>query len=341
MTEQWDEDYSRTYANFPNNDHAQALAAGDRLLNRPDFPHHDQVRQNLTWYLTPLPGTRHDITLPVPAGWSCFNPSIAAGPDGELRAIIRTANYVLSPAGRYGGSYDDERVIRTTNHLGTLDDALVWDGAPITDAHLRQEPSLYPVEGFEDARLFYHRGWKFSATVRDRNARGICQQVMCSLRGQRATTMQILSPAHDAHEKNWMPIFRPWVADPAFVRTCYPTVVSGGRWVEAPYLTRAFRGGSPLIRVDIDARLAVVHESVDFPGQQPHRVYWHRFVIFQHDRITAISRPFCFQGRGVEFAAGMALRGDDLIISYGVGDASAWLHVMPVDDALAMVQEIA
>lgn len=341
MSEWWSDEFARTYKQDATQE--EALAAGERLLSRPDFPHQEQLRKNLTYWLPKLPGTNHDITIPVEEGWSCFNPSIAAGPDGELRAIIRTANYVMSDTGYYGGAYDREGVIRTKNYLVEFTPSLeqfLFNPQRIIDDHLRPDPSLYPVQGFEDCRLFYHRGWKFSATVRERNTRGICQQVMCSLNGNRATRLVELSPAHDTHHKNWMYNGRNYTSRPGFVQKCYQDTWHYPWSKSQPYTSHAFRGGSQLVPVALDEYLAVIHESVDFPGQSPHRVYWHRLVMFHRGHITRISQPFCFQRRGVEFAAGMARHGDDLLISYGVADKEAWLHRMPLKDALSMLYPV-
>jgi hypothetical protein len=249
-------------------------------------------------------------------------------------------------------------VIRTRNYLVDIDPKTLepqhgsrgdsrYHYDPIQDDHLRPDPPLFPVEGFEDARLFWHDGWNFSATVRDRNRRGICQQAVCSLEGARAHHLRILSPAHDRHEKNWMPIEGSSVGgQPVWMYSCYPTVhiwrdppgTLRGWHIQAPYIARSFRGGSQVIQTD-GGDLCIIHESVDFAGI-PHRVYQHRFLTFGYDdRIDAISRPFCFERRGVEFAAGMAIRGDDLLISYGVHDAKAMLLTMPLADALAMLRD--
>lgn len=339
MSEWWDEDFARTYKEDATQE--EALAAGERLLSRPDFPHQEQLRKNITYWLPRLPGVSNpiDIDYAMPKGWSQFNPSVASDPDGNLRVIMRRSNYVMSPEGRYGGAYDTEGVIRTRNYIATLKGASLYHAEHIEDDHLRPDPSLYPVHGFEDCRLFYHDGWKFSATVRERNSRGICQQVMCDLDGNRADNLVELSPAHDTHEKNWMSLNRHGFHH-QFVQHCYPTVTSLGWWRPAPYIMRQFRGGSQFVDAGESTYLAVIHESVDFPGQSPHRVYWHRFVLFFGGLIEQISQPFCFQRRGVEFAAGMALHGDDLLISYGVHDQEAWLHRMPLKDALGMLTEV-
>lgn len=358
MGEWWDEDFARTYKEGTTQE--EALAAGERLLSRPDFPHQEQLRKNITYWLPRLPGVSSplDIDYAMPEGWSQFNPSVASDPDGNLRVIMRRSNYVMSPEGRYGGAYDTEGVIRTRNYIATLKGASLYHAEHIEDDHLRPDPSLFPVHGFEDCRLFWFGGWKFSATVRERNARGICQQVMCDLDGNRAENLVELSPAHDTHQKNWMPFSFEgphfYNHPPRFIHSCYPLIMLdaeqpapyGGEIRDTPYIARNFRGGAAVPCRSSwcgTCLLAIIHESIDFPNQSPHRVYWHRFVEINPDigwEITRISQPFCFQRRGVEFCAGMALKGDDLILSYGVHDKEAWLHRMPLQDALDMLHPV-
>ena len=92
-----------------------------------------------------------------------------------------------------------------------------------------------------------------------------------------------------------------------------------------------FRGGSQLIPFD-DGWLALVHETHLHDGQ---RHYRHRFVGFDASlRLRSVSRPFFFQTRGVEFAAGLAWRPDgrQLLVSYGVEDREAWLGAVDAED---------
>jgi hypothetical protein len=59
----------------------------------------------------------------------------------------------------------------------------------------------------------------------------------------------------------------------------------------------------------------------------PHkRYYWHRFIHYDHHgKPIAISTPFVFNDRVIEFAAGMCWHPDEnrLVISYGYQDAEA------------------
>jgi hypothetical protein len=57
--------------------------------------------------------------------------------------------------------------------------------------------------------------------------------------------------------------------------------------------------------------------------------YSHYFVRFDEDGwIIEISKPFCFQGPGIEFANGIVERGDEYVISYGKEDISSHLGVI-------------
>jgi len=46
------------------------------------------------------------------------------------------------------------------------------------------------------------------------------------------------------------------------------------------------------------------------------------------------SRAFVFQDKQIEFAAGMARFGDNLMISYGVRDREAWIGWIDLEDVL-------
>lgn len=344
------------------------LEACERLLSLSFLPETMEaaVRRNQTWYVSPLAATgseafreppyttARNLPLPlVPRGWSRFNPSIAADPDGRLRLLVRSSNYTVDGEMRYA-IHDADQVIRTRNYLvRTVDpeSLAIGDWYPINDLEFIPENPPFPVSGYEDARLFWHDGWHFSATVRDRSERGICQMVMCDLDEMEVIDEQILSGRHQ-HEKNWMPVVGArW--DPEFVSSCYPTTTvdlmvatRAGTWSASPFIARSFRGGSQLIPVSGSSftgnqdRLALIHEAVDMPGNNPARVYLHRFVEFdQHLVLTRMSLPFCFHGRGLEFAAGMVRAGEDLIISYGTGDAHAWLLKIPLEHALSLLRD--
>ncbi len=149
----------------------------------------------------------------------------------------------------------------------------------------------------------------------------------------------------DRHEKNWMPVAGTGEDGLRLVYSCFPTVVlrydeAAGAVVpevsrSAPLIAREFSGGTQVIRFD-DGYLCLVHESVTLDDDSP--AYTHRWVWFDHHwQLAKLSSPFVFQKRGVEFAAGLAQRGDDLVISYGRWDREAFLATVRVEEVRALL----
>jgi glycosyltransferase involved in cell wall biosynthesis/predicted GH43/DUF377 family glycosyl hydrolase len=286
-----------------------------------------------------------ELRLEVLPAWPRFNPSIAEDGDG-YRLVVRTANYELRN-GRYEFLTDDG-IIKTLNYVAELDSALhVRNVSPIGDG--AGGPPRYPsrVQGYEDCRLIQLGGcWFATATVRDRNPDERCEIVLLELDGTEIAGVSILTgPAPFQHQKNWMPFVMG--AELGFVYGCAPTIVlrldrSTGTVDEiarnpAPRYAADLRGGSQGLWVG-DGFLFVVHEV--WPEDRG-RSYTHRFVLLDESyRLTGISPRFRFVSRGVEFCAGLARRGDDLLLSFGVGDRAACLAVVDKDEALGLLDPV-
>jgi hypothetical protein len=93
-------------------------------------------------------------------------------------------------------------------------------------------------------------------------------------------------------------------------------------------------GGSQLIGWD-DGYLALVHEAAVKPFPPHGRFYWHRFIKYDYaGKPVAISTPFVFNEKEIEFAAGMCWHpnGDKLVISYGFKDAEARIATIDVTE---------
>ena len=78
------------------------------------------------------------------------------------------------------------------------------------------------------------------------------------------------------------------------------------------------RGGSQLVRVAEDAWIGVGHE-MKFLNSKKH--YWHTFyLVDSRGKMTRVSEPMKLASNGIEFAAGMAIDGDRVVVSFGVDD---------------------
>ena len=277
-------------------------------------------------------------------GWSLFNPSVTNDPEEKLVVNIRSSNYVIADDGSYTfQGTEDDGIIRTVNLLARLDENLATS---VVGQIPSQPPGpstrLSRVLGCEDVRLLaVGNSWKALATVRDRNHYERCDIALLSLPSLNAaeeTTLSVIpGPDPARHEKNWMP----FVVDGELhvMYLCSPTVVghldANSQLVvdsstTGPPSATHFRGGSQGVPFN-DGYLFLIHE-VTFFGTQ--RVYSHRFIhmtsaiMKNGDRrwdITSLSCPFYFREMGIEFAAGLAVDGDDIVASFGVRDAEAWL----------------
>ncbi len=205
----------------------------------------------------------------------------------------------------------------------------------------------FPVRGLEDCRLFEHDGrWYANATSRELDPEGVCRQVLLGLDDAEIRSARVMpGPRADRHEKNWMPYTDS--EDLLFVYTSSPTVITRVDPAsglpepafehDGPEAARDFRGGSQGVRV-ADGALFVIHEAFDHGGP---RRYMHRFILFD-DRwqLTAATGRFHFTDNDVEICTGMAKRGDQLILSFGIGDFAAALAVCGEAEIIARLKPI-
>ena len=58
--------------------------------------------------------------------------------------------------------------------------------------------------------------------------------------------------------------------------------------------------------------------------------------------VSRVSRPFFFNKKGIEFAAGLAWHPDGtrLLISYGVDEAEAWIATVIADEVRAVLDDV-
>lgn len=307
----------------------------------------EQARANLLYYLPTAKQVMPSFSpKPIPqlAGWRQLNPSIA-NVGGEMFAVLRTVNYVITPDGRYdidgkGGDITADNPIRTQNYLLELDRELeIKDWRQIVVPPGNDFPL---VRGWEDMRL-----WKpsygpdlsqlhVSATVRDRNSGGACEQWYGRLDWKGGAEANVVAekklPSFQAHEKNWMPIEgrREWVYQ-------LGKVYRDGKIEErrCPVNPTHMRGSSQVIGFGGNY-LCIVHEAAH-RRDNGQRFYFHRWVLLDTQfNVIVVSPPFCFHDKQIEFCAGLSTLGttNDIVISYGVQDREAWFATVKYHDVI-------
>lgn len=314
-----------------------------------------QARNNLFWYLRPLSAYIGSLTLTrldfTPSdNYVAMNPSII-NHNGKPLVLVRTVNYKITPEGCYESrtgefSATGIPIIRTRNFLARSSLAgLVEHQVELQMPMLWPEAKFELVRGFEDSRLFEWHGqlWTLS-TVRETTHQGWCEQVVARLTDigdfvGYGNHWQIQPEMGRFHEKNWMP----WVLDNEmrFVYRLGTVIDRDGKVIhnnESKLAVDHISGGSQVIQLPAtNTYLALVHESGTIPGGV-RRFYQHRFALLSLiGEVLALSPAFYFQDRQIEFAAGMALFGDQLVVSFGVRDEEAWLARMRLDEVWRFV----
>jgi glycosyltransferase involved in cell wall biosynthesis len=309
-----------------------------------------KARENLVYYarnaaeLMPSWGSWR-LPWSPPCYGQPMNPSIAMTADG-WRMVVRVVNYRTVDAVDF--VVPEGEPYRTRNFLLRLDDDL----RPLAAQEILPPPDwpaprFGEVLGLEDMRLFVWCGalWG-SATTRELADRGKCQIVLGRIDAEAAGDTRLAGwrvvsvGGPPRHEKNWMPRINGDRLE--FIYTCDPTrlIDSEGCTVSEAATGVALdqlRGGSQAIPFD-DGWLALTHEVSFIEGG---RVYLHRFVWYDGQmRLRQFSEAFTLNGRGVEFAAGLAWHpdGERLVVSYGVSDAEAWLATVSAADVRRAIQ---
>jgi hypothetical protein len=83
----------------------------------------------------------------------------------------------------------------------------------------------------------------------------------------------------------------------------------------------------------MDGMYVCITHEVDFfhhEGIWKDAFYYHRFVMWDEDwNLVKISKQFQYMGTRIEFTCGLALDGDDLLITFGYQDNAAFIMRWP------------
>ncbi len=349
----WRADLEAALAELQAGDHRAAAGHIHDVLTRPAIPRrartmaHELVDQ--VWRRTEprveagrLPVQRRwRIEADCVPRWRLTNPSISADPGG----FVVTAK--LTNAGSRGEEYefmDRSGRFRTLGLRIDLDGALgVTSATGILDPARSIPVAASRALGTEDLRVTSVDGRRRAlGWAREFGRPDVVGPVMVDLDRDTATLMG--QPDPDRHEKNWMPfdvdgqlhvVAR---LDPLTI--C--RVEADGS--VAPIHTSPFRGDAVTWRGGsqgvpfAEGWLFVVHERHSSPTGFS---YSHRFLTLDGGlRLSRASAAFTLTGAPVEFVAGLAMRGDQLILSAGLADAEAWLFEVDPDTVERMLASV-
>ena len=273
--------------------------------------------------------------LIVEAPFYPSNPSIMIK-NGNRHGIIRTVNYIIKDGLYYWPDGSDS--IYTENIWVDFDNE--WN---ITNQHKIKDVegivrTDYPCHGYEDCRIFTRGDVDYlSATVADfeKNPDGDGKREIVLIELDKNHDIFSVHPQHgqwsSRHQKNWMPLETDNLF-PVWITSTEPFSTVGNPLDKGPEECGKYRGGSQAIRVR-DGWLWLVHQ-VSFSDNIATRIYLHRFVYRKFTGEQLYSDPFFFEGRGIEFAAGLVLEEEKLVASFSVKDKSPHLGFFSLEEVL-------
>ena len=312
--------------------------------------------RNLAKELLKQGGFIKELIIPsnLTGGTGLCNPSVLI--DGEsiklnLRHVEYTlyhaedSRYLISIWGKlaYLNKENDCR-LKTNNYLCELNsDTLEIDSYQLVDMALDQTP-IWEFVGLEDARLVKWDNKLYMCGVRrDTTTNGQGRIELSEIVNNKEVSRHRISPPNNEDtycEKNWMPIldmpfhFIRWANPLQIIKVDLETntseiVIEKNDKLK---LDRELRGGSNVVSIG-DYKLAITHE-VDLwfnEVNQKNAIYYHRFMLWDKDwNLTTISGEFSLLGADIEFISGMAVKGTDLLITFGYQDNAAFILNIPI-----------
>lgn len=290
-------------------------------------------------------------------GTGLTNPSIYID-NNEILVNLRHVEYTLYHAekSKYCHPWgplqylhpENDLKLRTNNYLCTIDDTnyTVKRYSKVDTSQLDVTP-LWEFIGLEDGRIIkWNNKLYLSGVRRDTTTNGQGRMELSEIvqndNGEWKEISRFRIPApgnNDSYcEKNWMPILdMPY----HYVKWCNPTevvkadienktceTVYMGQYVPGYY---DFRGGSQVIPFG-EYRIALTHQVDLFNNHNGRKnaKYRHRFVVWDKQwNIIKYGEPFDFIGGEIEFSCGMCAYNDNLLITFGYQDNSAFLIKIP------------
>lgn len=282
-------------------------------------------------------------------GWNCMNPSILFFKD-KLYFSVRCVNYtlfnsVLFPVRSQPTIYcENEGKLRSVNFVGILNENdFSIESIGIVDTSKLDTKPLWNFIGLEDARLVSWNGrLSLCGVRRDFKKDGTGRMELSTIekdddKWNEISRERIEIPDHDDNycEKNWMPFLdKPGI----FLRNISADeLINMNRNIKNIcnhiVLPSGLRGDSQIVRYSNDGYIGLIHECqlnlLDKSTNARTGKYLHHFIILDNDgKIIGITKSFQYSNDfNIEFGCGLAIKGDNVYVSFSEMDLAAFLLV--------------
>jgi hypothetical protein len=287
--------------------------------------------------------------------WSAFNPSVAYSPVEGYVVLFRASNYFFDPSNGETVATIGTRVLnrmfmaKLDENWQILEDSLVELDFSQVGRYLR---------GPEDGRLYWRDGgWEILSVMREPYITNDVPRLATYRLIRNVAHLVAIhnSPDLQPIEKNWMPTYKRNLSFD-FVYSARSVYTEGigkvSRREPTDLAGNNIRGGSCLWELEDKTYLAIVHEATVTEAvvysprrfgyvKRSTRKYLHRFAKYSSNgTLTGLSDLITFQDADIEFAAGLVVLGEDVIISYGYKDVASYLAKIKLGKVLELINDI-
>lgn len=296
-------------------------------------------------------------------GTGLLNPSVFVDGD-RILVNLRHVQYTLYHTdgdfySRYGPlayfNPENDITLTTTNFLCEINDNKASRISKVDTSIFDQTP-LWEFVGLEDARLvkwdnkFYLSGVRRDTTTNGEGRMELSEIEIGEDYVKEINRFRIPTPFNkDSYcEKNWMPILdKPF----HYIKWCNPVEVvkaNIGGDTEQIFIgdkivpsDTDFRGGSQVIPFG-DNYICITHQTYLWfnKNNQKDGIYKHKFLIINKDwEIIHQSEEFDFMTGLIEFTCGLAEYKDEMLITFGLADNTAYMLRIPKDYFLKFIYD--
>ena len=290
-------------------------------------------------------------------GTGLMNPSIFIDDDGDILVNLRHVNYTLyhSENDQRFPSYwgplqylhpENDIRLGTENYLCKLDPDTLEVVSHTKVEMMELHTPVWEFTGLEDARLVEWWGNYFLIGVRrdtTTNGQGRMEYTKLEIDKENWTAKEdwryrVPAPGDDSSycEKNWVPVldqksvFVKW-HNPVEVVRANPDHTDVIKLSASSLDIKDQRGGSQVVPWN-DGYISITHEVDLFNNYlgQKDGIYRHRLIVWSKDLdLLGLSDPFTFLDARIEFCTGLAVRDNDVLITFGFQDNAAFVLSAP------------
>ena len=270
--------------------------------------------------------------------WSYSNPGILGLEGGSIFLAANQHNVRISSMRRYSFRHGDQLLSQIVVSSINPGQRKVRDWKPLlnsgaTQRALRSDPRCARSPG--GIQLSY----SFASLDGPEPSQSQIATIVVSSNGKPLSSEEIISSPAGHQEKNWCPIETEASSRPLYVYSLDPAdnAFLNSRFVElsdeliGESTLPRLRGGTPWVKLPGDYFVTIVHHTYF----EPFRHYTHRFLLgkLQNRRlvVSLCSSEFCFNNVfDAEFASGLLVRDDAILVSYGYRNKEGWLAEIPL-----------